>query len=131
MSPTLATASCIAAEITARSSASWASSRSGAVAAITSVLVTLAVALDAADLGSAGAELLLKPLEPAIEVVDAIDHRLALRGQARDHQAHRGPQVRRHDLSPFQGGDAANPRLAALHRNVRPQPRQFRRVHEA
>src|SRR3990170_1661058 len=50
------------------------------------------------DLGAASAELLLDPLEAAIEVVDAADHRLALRGEAGDDQRYRGPQIGGHDL---------------------------------
>src|SRR5437899_6758424 len=131
MSPTLATASCMAAEMIARSSASWASRRSGAVRAIESVLAALSVALDAADLGPAGAEFLLQPLEPAVEVIDPVDHGLAARREACDHQAHGGPEICRHDLGALKRADAPHPGLPALHADVGAQPRQLRHVHEA
>src|SRR6185312_628096 len=131
MSPTLATASCMAAEMIARSSMSWANSRSGAVAAMGSVLVALAVALDATDVRAAGCELLLQSLEAAVEVVDAVDHRLAARRETCDHQAHRGAQVGRHHLGALQRRHAAHPRLAPLHDDVGAHASQFRRVHEA
>src|SRR6266545_517069 len=43
-------------------------------------------------------ELLLDALVPAIEVVDAIDGRLAFGREARDHEARRGAQVGRHTV---------------------------------
>src|ERR1700755_3609504 len=131
MSPTLVTASCIAAEMTAGSSASWASRRRGAVWAIGSVFFARAVAPDATDLRAAGAELFFEPLEATIQVVAAVHHRLAPRRKAGDHQADRGPKVRGHHLCAIQRVYASHPRLAALHRDVRAKAGQFGGVHEA
>src|SRR5215472_15056281 len=39
---------------------------------------------DARDVGAAGDELVLEALEPAVEVIDAVDHGLALGGERRD-----------------------------------------------
>src|SRR5689334_25173666 len=48
-----------------------------------------ASALDPLDLGTAGAELLDQPLIAAVEMVDAVEHRLALRRETGQHQRHR------------------------------------------
>ena len=42
----------------------------------------IGLAREPRDVGAAGAELLFQPLEAAVEVVDAIDDRLALRRKA-------------------------------------------------
>src|SRR3569623_1327312 len=131
MSPTFATASCNATEMMARSSASWASRRSGAGLAAMSLVLVLPVTFDATDLGATGPQLLFQTLEPAIQMIDPVDHRLAARRQAGDHQADGGAQVGRHPLGAFQRIDAARPRLAALHRDLGAHARQFRHVHEA
>src|SRR4051794_15390782 len=51
---------------------------------------------DALDLGAAGRELVLEPLEAAVEVIDAIDHGVAVGRERGDHQRYRGAQVGRH-----------------------------------
>ena len=42
----------------------------------------------------------LQPLVAAVEVIDAQHFRLAFGGEAREDQAHRCPEVRRHDFGP-------------------------------
>jgi hypothetical protein len=41
---------------------------------------------DALDLAAAAGELVLQPLEAAVEMIDAVDHGLALGGERADHQ---------------------------------------------
>jgi hypothetical protein len=45
---------------------------------------------------AAGGQLFLEPLEAAVEMVDAVDHGLAFRGEAGDDQRDRGAQIGRH-----------------------------------
>src|SRR5262252_10645504 len=52
-------------------------------------------------------QLLLDAFVAAVEVIDAVDARLALGDEARDDQARRGAQVRRHHVRALQPGDAA------------------------
>ena len=82
-------------------------------------------------LGAERAELLLERLVAAIEVVDAVDHRLALGHQAGDDQAGRGAQVGRHDGRALQPLDAAHDGGIALDRDVGAEALQLERVHEA
>src|SRR5215470_11468010 len=49
-------------------------------------------------------QLLLDALVAAVEVVDAVDARLAFGNEARDDEARRGAQVRRHDVRALQPG---------------------------
>src|SRR5688572_24159277 len=66
--------------------------------------------------GAKDAELLLDRLVAAVEVVDALDHRLALGHQPGDHQARGGPQVGGHDARPLQALHPAHHRGVALDR---------------
>ena len=75
-----------------------------------------AIALQAADLRPAGAELLFEALEAAVQVVDAVDDRLAPRREACDHERHRRAKVGRHHLRPLQFGHAGHGRELALDR---------------
>src|SRR5690606_5508131 len=65
-------------------------------------------ARDAFDLGAAAAELVFQAFEAAIEMIDAVDHRLALGGQAGNDQRHRGAQVGGHDLGTLELGLAVD-----------------------
>src|ERR1700674_5798707 len=51
---------------------------------------------DALDLGAAADELVLEALEAAVEMIDPVDHGLALGGERRDAQRERGAQIGRH-----------------------------------
>ena len=62
------------------------------------------------DLDAAAGELVLEPLEAAVEMIDAVDDRLAARGEPGNHQRHRGAQVRRHHLGAGQRGLAGDRR---------------------
>ena len=64
------------------------------------------------DVGADGAQLGFHPVVAAVEVVDALDQRLALGDEAGDHQAGRGAQVGRHH------GRARQPRHAVHDRGV-------------
>src|SRR3954468_3588127 len=94
-SRTATSESWIAAEMTPRSSASSAESLSLPVM-VPAVRrgarrrrANLSSSLQPLDLGTAGGELLLQPLVAAVEVVDAVQGRLARRRKACDRQRHR------------------------------------------
>src|SRR5947209_625404 len=91
--------SCICAEITPSPSRSSACS-------LRSTGSLLMSARQALDVGAAGAELLLQRFETPVEMIDAVDHRLPFRRQSRDHKAHGGPQIRRHNRRALQLRDA-------------------------
>src|SRR6476646_12050397 len=61
---------------------------------------------DAFNGGAAGGELVFEPLEAAIEMIDPVDHGLALGRQGSDNQRHRSAQVRRHHRRAFESVDA-------------------------
>jgi hypothetical protein len=82
---------------------------------------------DALDSGAAGRELVLEPLEAAVEMVDAVDHGLALGGKRSDHQRHRGAQVGRHHGSALEAVDAFDGRGLPFEMNAGAEPRQLRR----
>src|SRR5262245_25644150 len=69
-----------------------------------------ALSADALDGGAAGGELVLQPLEPAVEVIDAIDHGLTLGRERGDDEGDRGAQIGGHHrralecLHTFDGG---------------------------
>src|SRR5208283_1280043 len=54
----------------------------------------IASAYNPPDVGTAGSEFIFEPLEPAVEMIDAVDDGFAFRRQARDDQGHRSAQVR-------------------------------------
>src|SRR5215510_6355092 len=86
---------------------------------------------EALDGGAAGRELVLEPLEAAVEVIDAIDHGLALGRERGDHEGDRGAQIGGHHrralegLHPFDGG------ALAVEVDMRAEPHQLLYVHEA
>src|SRR5260370_1138483 len=82
------------------------------------------------DRRAAASELFLQPLETTVEVVDAIDDGFALGGQRRDHQRHRGPQVRCHDRRTLELRDAFNGGALAVEMDARTKPRQLADMHE-
>src|SRR5262245_10269653 len=55
------------------------------------------LAADALDGGAAGRELVLKPLEAAVEMIDAVDDGLALGRKRRNDERDRGTQIGGHD----------------------------------
>src|SRR5215471_18667346 len=101
--------------------------------ALRSMRATAATILpaDTRDVGAAGDELVLEALEPAIEMVDAVDHGLALGGERRDHERHRGAQVGRHHGRAAQPGDAIDGRGLAVEMDLCAESHQLLHVHEA
>src|SRR5690606_41524749 len=68
------------------------------------------------DVGAAGSELILDPLVATIQVINAVQHRLAVRRQAGQHQRHRRAQVRRHDRGAGQPLDPAHQGRGSVYR---------------
>src|SRR6202521_2297601 len=85
----------------------------------------------ALDEGPAAAELFLQPLEPAVEMVDAVDDGLALRRKPGDHQRDRGAQIGRHDRSSLEPLDALDGRRLAVELDARAEPNQLLNMHES
>src|SRR5438034_4150081 len=83
--------------MTARSSASSARSRSGPSGGTPQPF----------DARAAGRQLLLDPLIAAVEMIDAVDDRLAAGDETRDDQRYRSAQIGRHDRRAGQPGHAA------------------------
>ena len=61
---------------------------------------------DAFDRRAAADEFVFETLEAAVEVIDAVDHRLAFGSESGDDQRHRGAQVGRHHRRALQAVDA-------------------------
>src|SRR6266700_6283844 len=149
MSEVCTRASCTCVEITARSLASSATNLSWAVTACTYHLRVLyrrsvhaicanlmqsktgsllrnprsrSIA-DALDGSAARRQFFLEPFKPAVEMVDAVDHGLAFGGEPRDHQRHRGAQIRRHHERAAQLIDALDGGGRAVEMNPRAEPR--------
>src|SRR5262245_12583379 len=76
------------------------------------------------------AEALLDVLVAAIEMVDAVDHRLPLGHEPRDYQARRGAQVGGHDVRAREAVHAADDRGVALDVDGGTQAAQLLHVHE-
>src|SRR6202165_3401008 len=86
---------------------------------------------DAMDARAERGELFLDPLVTAIKVIDAIDHRLALRDQAGDDQARGCAQIGRHDRSAGERAHALYDRRIAFDLDVGAETLQFLHVHHA
>src|SRR5690348_11007216 len=97
----------------------------------TTSLPSSALAADAGDVGAAAGELVFQPLEAAVEVVDAVDHGLALGRKAGDDQRDRRAQIGRHHGRAPQPFDAFDRRGFAVKVNARPEPGELLHVHEA
>src|SRR5262249_39087179 len=76
-------------------------------------------------------ELVLDPLEAAVEMVDAVDHGLALGGETGDDQRHRGAEVGRHHLGAPEPVDAGDGGDLAIEMDVSAEPGELLHVHEA
>ena len=87
--------------------------------------------LYALDLGAAAGELLLQPLETAVEMIDAVDGGFALGRESADHERHGSAQIGRHDRGTLEPLHAHHGRDIAVERDLRAEPRQFLHVHEA
>src|SRR5262245_7817304 len=88
ISPTCTTASCIWAEITPRSSASNAVSFS--------TIGSASEAYQSLDIGAAILQLLLERFETAVEMIDPVQHGLALGRQRRNDEGNRRSEIGRH-----------------------------------
>src|ERR1700739_1617351 len=86
---------------------------------------------DALDLGAAAAELVLEALEAAVEVIDAVDHGLALGRERGDDEGDRRAQVGRHHRRALEPLDALDGRGLAGEGDGGAEPRQLLHVHEA
>src|SRR5262249_30693440 len=88
-------------------------------------------AADPLDRRAAGGELVLQPLEAAVEMVDPVDHGLAFGGESGNHQRDRGTQIGGHHrraLEPLDPGDGGT---FAVELDARAEPGEFLHVHEA
>src|SRR5579859_8072100 len=106
------------AEMTARSSSSTPRSLSGSG-------IPSSIRDQALDIGTAGSKLLLKMLVAAVKMIDAVHHGLALGGQTRQDQRHRGAQVSGHDRRGGQFGHAAYHGGGAVDIDVGAHPAQL------
>ena len=50
------------------------------------------------DIGAAGLQLFFQRFKAAVQMVDAVDHRVAFRHKAGNHQRNRGAQIRGHHI---------------------------------
>src|SRR5208337_1224597 len=105
-------------------------SRSSAISLSLSSACVIASARNALDVGAAGGELLLQPLEAAIEVINAIDRRFALGGERGDHQRNGCAQIGRHNRGAEQLVDALDDRRIAVELDAGAEPRELLDVHE-
>src|SRR5215471_14438170 len=87
-----------------------------------------ALAADALDFGAAAAELVLEALEATVEVIDAVDHGLALGRERRDDERHRRAQVGRHHGRALEPLDAFDGRGLAVEMDARAEPRELLHV---
>src|SRR6185503_19754644 len=71
----------------------------------------------------------LDPLVPAVEMIDAIDERLAVGDQPRDDQARRGAQVRGHHGRSGEPLDSVHERRVALVLDLGPEAAKLLHVH--
>src|SRR5258706_15401376 len=73
----------------------------------------------------------LEPLVPTVEMVDALDERLAVGDQPRDHQARRSAQIGGHHGRAREPLDSVHPRRIALDLDLSPEAAKLLNVHEA
>src|SRR4051812_36882371 len=88
------------------------------------------LAADALDGCAASGKLILEPFKAAVEVIDAIDHGLALGRKRGDHERHRRAQIGRHYRRALELFDAFDGRRFASEVNTSAEPRQLLHVHE-
>src|SRR5262249_61879904 len=89
------------------------------------------LAADGRDGGAAGRELVLKPLEAAIEMIDAVDDGLALGRKRRNDERDRGTQIGGHDRRTLERAHALDGGALAVELDMRSEPHQLLHVHEA
>ena len=87
--------------------------------------------MDSLDVGPKGAQFDFHAVVATVEVVDAVDQRLAIGHEAGDHQTGRGTQVGGHDCRALQCRHTTHHRSVAGDLDIRPQTLQFQRMHEA
>ena len=86
---------------------------------------------DAFDGRAAAHEFFLEPLEAAIEMIDAVDHGLALGCERGNHQRNGRTKVGRHHRRALEAIDALDRGGLAVELNTRAEPRQLLHMHEA
>src|SRR3954468_22994596 len=83
---------------------------------------------DSLDRRAAGKKLVLQPLEAAVEMVDAVDHRLAFRRKPRNEERDGRPQIGRHPRRAGKLLDAVDRSGVAVEMDPGAEPRQFLHV---
>src|SRR5262245_16861553 len=81
-----------------------------------------------ADARAESRELLFHPVVAAVQVIDALDSRLAFRCEAREDERGRSAQVARHHLSTRQARRTFHDRPSPFETNVRSHPLQLGHV---
>src|SRR3954452_909099 len=127
MSEICSRATCTCVEMTARSSESRAINLSWDATGRTSSISVRDTLIESA----ACRQFFLKPLEAAVEMIDAIDHGFAFRGEPGNDQGHRGAQIGRHHRRAAQLGNALDGGGFAIQMDAGPEPRQLLHMHEA
>src|SRR5207247_8358662 len=77
---------------------------------------------EALDGGAACRELVLQPLESAVEVIDAVDEGLAFGRKCRNDERDRGAQIGGHDRRALERAHALDGRAFAVELDVRAEP---------
>src|SRR6516225_5736005 len=85
---------------------------------------------EALDRGAAGGELVLQPLEAAVEVIDAVDDGLALGRERGDHERDRSAQIRGHHRRALERAHTLAGGAFAIELDVRAKPHQLLYVHK-
>src|SRR5499433_4022297 len=88
------------------------------------------LAADALDRGAAGRELILQPLEAAVEVIDAVDDGLALGRQRGDDERDRSAQIGGHHRRALERAYTLDGGAFAVELDVGAEPHQLLHVHE-
>src|SRR5262249_43290368 len=86
---------------------------------------------DAFNDRAAAHEFFLEPLKAAIEMIDAVDHGLALGCKGGNHKRHRGTEVSRHHRRALEAIDALNRCGLTVKLNARAKARKLLHMHEA
>src|SRR5215467_12760788 len=86
---------------------------------------------DAFNDRAAAHEFFLEPLKAAIEMIDAVDHGLALRCKGGNHKRHRGTEVSRHHRRALEAINALDRSGLTVKLNARAKARKLLHMHEA
>src|SRR5207248_5051713 len=92
---------------------------------------SLAALRYAADFGAHLSQSFFNAFVAAVNVIDAVDQRFALRSQAGQDERSAGPKVGGLYLGSAQAGLAPHHGAAAIHGDIRAHPQEFKRVEES